>query len=345
MKYKKRTALILAGAMAASLMFAGCGEDNALITAGDQVFTLGYVSFVAHYTQAAYDSMLSYYYGDDYWTDESLADEDGLTMEESVKNDVLDDVEESYVLDQHRADYDIEVTDEEQAAMQDAAALFMEQNSRQAIRALDASEEYVAQMLYYDTVSTRMKEAIRAEVGNDLDIADYKQRTFSYIQIDSIGYSDENGYYIAYTDEEAEDVQTEAALIAELAIGDFDGAAEEYGYSVLTYSYGDDEAAEEDGGFSEAVIAEADRLSEGEVSGVIDTGDYLYIIRLDSEDDQDAAETAMTAASNTMKNDYYDEVVDGYLAEVDFTVDEEQWAKVRFSDEFTFESLDEDEAE
>ncbi len=346
MIYKKITTLLLSGVLAASLLLSGCGsgisdEDAVALSCEEQEFTIGYLNFVAHYEQASYDSMLAYYYGSDYWTDEGLADSDGLTMEESVKATILEEVETNYVLDQHRADYGVEVTDEEIAAAQAAGQEFMDENDRKAIRAMGASADYVAQMLYYETVADRMQEAIKAEVGEDLDIADYARRTFSYMRIDPIGYSDDDGYYIEYSEEEAEEVLTEAELAAELAIGDFDGVADEYGYYTSSYSYGDDEASEEDGGFSEEVIAAADLLSEGEVSGVIDDGDYLYIIRLDSEDDQDAAETAMTSAKNTIKNDHYSEVVDGYLAEVEFTVDEDLWAKVRFSKIFEINNTEE----
>ncbi len=346
MKSKKKTTLLLSVILAAALLLGGCGssisnEDATALTCDEQEFTIGFLNFMAHYTQASYDSMLVYYYGTDYWTDESFADSDGRTMEESVKEDVLDGVKEYYVLDQHRADYGVEVTDEEMDTMQAAGDEFMEENDRSAIRAMGASADYVAQMLYYETVANRMQEAIKAEVGEDLDIADYARRTFSYIQMDAVGDYDEDGNYVEYTEEELGDLLTQAELMAELAIGDFDGVAEEYDYSVHTYSYGEDEESEEDGGFSELVIQEADRLSEGEVSGVIDSGDYFYIIRLDSEDDEDAAESAMTSAANTIKSDHLSDVVDGYLEETEFTLDEELWDKVQFTKIFEINNTEE----
>ncbi len=339
MKGRKQIAFLLAGIMAVSLLLGGCGErsdsDDIALTCGDEELTLGYMNFVAHYNQASYDSFFASYYGDDYWTNEAYADEDGTTMEDSVKESLLEEIELQCVLDQHLDDYDVEITDEEKESMSEAGDTFMEENDRKAIRAMGATADYVAQLLYYTDVEQKMEEAIEAEVGEDLDIADYARRTFSYVEIDPNGYTDEDDEYVEYTEDEAAEVLDEAEQFAEQAKDDFDEAAEEHDYTVSTYSYGEDEESEEDGGFAEAVIEEADKLKEGEVSGLIETDDADYVIRLDSEDDEDAAESAMEDASSTMKSDHYQEVCDEYLDETDITVDEALWAKVKFTDIFT----------
>ncbi len=347
MKCKKRIAGLLAGTLAAALLLGGCGErmdsDDIALTCGDEELTLGYMNFVAHYNQASYDSFFPAYYGDDFWTNEAYVDEDGQTMEESVKASLLEEMELQCVLDQHRDDYDVEITDEEKESMRDAGDTFMEENDRKAIRAMGATADYVAQMLYYVDVEQKMEEAIEAEVGEDLDIADYARRTFSYIEVDPNGYTDDDGTYVEYTESEAAEALTDVEQAAGLAKDDFDGTAEEYGYTVSTYSYGEDEASEEDGGFAEAVIEEADKLSEGEVSNLIETDGVDYIIRLDSEDDEDAAESAMESASSTIKSEHYQEVCDDYLAETDITVDESLWEKVKFTDLFTVEDTESEE--
>ncbi len=347
MKGRKRVAFLLAGVMAASLLLGGCGEkmdsEEIALTCGDEDLTLGYMNFVAHYNQASYDSFFASYYGEDYWTNEAYADEDGLTMEDSVKASLLEEIELQCVLDQHRDDYGIEITDEEIESMYDAGNTFMEENDRKAINAMGATEDYVAKMLYYVDVEQRMEEAIEAEVGEDLDIEDYARRTFSYVEIDLNGYTDEDGEYVEYTEEEAAEALAEAKQFAEQAKDDFDGAAEEYGYTVSTYSYGEDEASEDAGGFSEAVIEEADTMREGDVSGLIDAGDTGYVIRMDSEDDEEAAESAMESASSEIKSEHYQEVCDAYLDDTEIRVDEALWAKVKFTDLFTVEETEAEE--
>ncbi len=350
MKHKKVTAFLLAGSMAAALMLGGCGSkidsDAIVATCGDQELTLGYLNFCLHYDQVTYDSFYVYYYGaTDYW--HSAMDDEGTTMEDSVKDTVLTVAEMNCLLAEHMDDYDVVVTEEDKINMRAAADEFMEENTNEAIKAMGATSDYVAEMLWYEIVGERMQAAIEDEVGNDLDIADYARRTFSYVIIDITSYTDDDGETVDYTEDEVEELRAEAEVMDEEMKEDFDGTAEEYGYSVYDHSYGDDEETEEDGGlYPAAVLEEADRMTEGEVSGVIDGDDgYLYIIRLDSEDDEEAAEEAMETASEEIKSDYYTEVTDGYLEDSDFTVNEELWDQVKITDMFSIVYDEEEEAE
>ncbi len=348
MKFRKSTAVLLAGAAAASLTLGGCGssldQDAVGATFGDQEISLGYLNFYAHYTQSSYDSFFASYYGDDYWTNESYADEDGDTMEDEVKGYILEEIELTLLMETHMDDYGVEITDEDLEAIQTAAEEFMSENSSKAIKAMGATQEIVEDYLYYQTISARVGDAIseeaEAQAAEQLSIEDYARRTFSYIEIDMSDYTDDDGETVSYTDEEkAAFEESAAAFAASLQEGeDMDTLADTYGYTVSAYSYGEDEESEEDGGFSDAVIEAADTLSAGQVSGVIEGTDALYVIRLDSEDDADAAQTALETAISELADELYTEVTDGYLEESDFEVDEEQWAKVTFTSLFTLET-------
>ncbi len=339
MKRKYATALLLAGALGVSLLLGGCGtrinSDAIVATCLGQELTLGYLNFSAHYNQASYDSMFTYFYGTDYWENEEYADDDGRTLEETVKDTILTVAEMNCLLAEHMDDYGVEITAEDEAAMRAAGDEFMEENTQEAIKAMGATSDYVTEMLWYEVVGERMQDAIEAEVGNDLDIADYARRTFSYMRIDTSGYTDNDVETVEYTEDELEELRAEAEALAEEMQEDYDGVAEDNGYSVYTYSFGEDEEPEEDGGlFPEALLEAASEMTDGEVSGVIEGDGYLYIIRLDSADDEQAAEDAMQSASNEIKSEYYTEVTDGYLEESDFTVDEKLWSRVKFTDLF-----------
>ncbi len=343
MRHFRATAVLLTGAIAASLMLGGCGgidADAVGATIGDQEISLGYMNFVARYTQSSYDSFMSYYYGTDvnYWTSEDYADDDGALMQESVKDTVVSNIETQYLLEAHMDDYGVEIDDDTMAEIKEAAQQFMSDNDKKTIKAIGATEEYVEDFLYYQTVQSLMEAAIEDEVGNDLDIADYSRRTFSYVEIDAVGYTDDDDNYLEYTDEEVEQVYENVAYLAELAQDDYDGTMEDYGLEVSTYSYGED-----DDGFDETVLKEADKMSEGDISGCIVGDGYCYVIRLDSEDDEDAAESAMEDAASTMKSDHYTEVTDAYEEDSDFTVDEDAWAKVTFDNLFEEDDGDDEE--
>lgn len=346
MKIKKVTAVLLAGAIASSLMLGGCGnrinQDDVVATMGDQEISLGYANFVAHYNQANYDTMLASYYGEGYWTDEAYADENGQTMEESVKSYIMEDIETSLLLEAHMSDYGVEISDEEMDSISAAAQQFMEDNSQDAIEAMGATEEYVEDLLYYETVKSKMTDAIEATADTNVTDEECARRTFSYIQIDLEGYTDDSGSYVSYTEDEIAELRERIPGIVEQAKSDFDGAAEANSYTVSTYSYGQDEASEEDGGFSEEVIAAADSMSEGEVSDAIEADGDCYIIRLDSENDQEAAESAREDIISERQQAKYTEVTDAWKEESDFDLDEKAWAQVRFSDIFSTVSDEEE---
>ena len=62
------------------------------------------------------------------WDDKSSTESD-KTMGESLKQTVLDGFKQFYVLDEHKADYNIELTEEEMAKIKSVAKSFMEKNS------------------------------------------------------------------------------------------------------------------------------------------------------------------------------------------------------------------------
>lgn len=348
MKLKRVAAVLLAGAITSSMVLSGCGNkinENAIAaTLGDQEISLGYVNFVARYNQINYDSVFLSYYGEDYWTSEDYVDEDGNTMEDSVKNYVIEDIELAYLLEDHMEEYGVEITDEEMESIKAAASEFMSENTKEAIKEMGATQEYVEDMLYYETVKSKMTEAIEATADTEVTDEECARRTFSYIKIDLAGYTDDSGTYTSYTDEEKAALEENVPLIATLAKSDFEGAAESYSYTVSTYSYGIDEKSEEDGGFCEAVIAAADSMTEGQISDAIEGTDCYYIIRLDSENDEDAAESAKKTIIQERQDAKYTEVTDAYLEEAEFEIDEEQLAKVKFTSLFTVVQEDDSSA-
>ncbi len=347
MRHKKAAALLLSGTVAAAMLLGGCGSsidsDAIVATCAGQELSLGYLNFSAHYNQSTYDSWFMYMYGtdSDYWHSDLYGD--GSTMEQSVKDTILTVAEMNCLLAAHMDDYGVEVTEEEEAQIRAAGDEFMAENTDEAIKAMGATSDYVAELIWYELVGERMEAAIEDQVGNDLDIADYARKTFSYIRIDISGYTDEDGETVEYTEDELAEIKAEAETMDKEMQEDFDGTAEDYGYTVYTYSYGEDEESEEDGGLFPAELLEtADGMTEGEVSGVIEGEGYLYIIRMDNEDDEEAAESAMQSASSEIKSSYYSEVANGYLEESDFTVDEKLWEQVKFTDLFLVSYDDEE---
>ena len=52
-------------------------------------------------------------------------------------------------------DYGVEITDDEKAAMKEAAEKFMSDNTKSALKEVGATEEYVERYLYLQTVQQK----------------------------------------------------------------------------------------------------------------------------------------------------------------------------------------------
>lgn len=326
MRLKRVTTWVLAAATACSAALVGCGSsinaDATGATLNGEEISLGFMNFMAKFQQASYDPTYVMYFGTDYWGQEVS---EGKTMEDSAKEGVVDTIETLYLLEDHMADYGVTVSEEELTAMEEATKQFLSDNSQKAIKQMGATEEYVKEMLRLHTIQQKMQEVIYEEADTTVTDEEAAQRTFSYFRVSATGTTDENGDSVDYTEEEKTALAGSMKEAAQAAKADFEGTAEKNEYTVSTYSYGVDESY-----MDEAVVKAADALKEGEVSDLITTEDYYYVIRLDSEFDEEKTEAKKESLANQKKADHYTQVCDGYKEEAAFEINEGNWAKVKF---------------
>ena len=336
MKRGKKLAAVLLTAVLAAGTFAGCGIDPdavaVTIGGGEDTLSLGYVNFVAKYTQAAYDLTYRSYMGDDMWSQDLNGT--GNTFEEDVKSDVMDSLQEEYLLMQHAGDYGIELTEEETAAIQEAADQFMADNDEDAMDQMGATSEYVRTMLTYQTYANRVSEAIRAQAQPTVTEEEARMRTFTYAYFDTTSTTDEDGTSRDMTDEEKQEQREMAELLTDPS--NFNLGASSSGATVNTYSYNAG-----DTGMDEAILSAADALNEGEVSSVIETDDGYYVIRLDSANDVEQTQTKLEELQNEQRDEYLQQVLDGWKEDTPWEVDESQWAKVVFDVPFSEKGTEE----
>ncbi|MCR4842217.1 MAG: peptidyl-prolyl cis-trans isomerase [Eubacterium sp.] len=361
----RMTGAVLTGALLLSSL-TGCGfstvtdPETVCATYGDKEISYGFANFCVQLTQVYYDSYYTYFYGEDFWTmDVSESGDGSELLSDTVKEEVATEIEQMYRLEEHAADYGVELTDDELAAIDEAAAQFMEDNNDTAIEKLTATEEIVAEYLRLSTIADRVTEAIQEEADTSgVTMEDAACRTFTYAEIDLGGYYDDDGNYVEYSDDEvtavtasgdafAAEVATTAGTTTDTsASGDaeeedlFESIADDYGYTVDEYSYN-----EGDDGMDSAVLEAADALSEGEISDPITVDDTIYIIRLDSEYDEEATLDKYDELVEEAKEAYFDEVFAGYQEEVEFTWVESVWNKISFDGLYETESSEDDTTE
>ena len=323
---KKKTILtgMLTLAIAGTTLLSGCGinEDATLvdINNGEDSIALGYGNFVARYTQSMYDMTYLSYMGTDMWTEEK----DDTTLEDNVKESVMEAMEEDYLLQKHADDYDIALTDEEKTSIDEAAKKFMEKNSADTLEAMTATEDIVRQYLTNQTYASKVAAAIKESAEVTVTEEEAAQRTFTYAYFGSVTYTDANGNTGYYTDDQKKELKEKAEALTTSA--DFEKDAEAAGATVQTHSYGADEDT-----MDEAVIAAADALEEGQISSVVTVdNDGYYVIRLDSAYDEKATADKKESLEDEKRSDYLESVLDGWKDDTTWSVDDKQWDKVKF---------------
>lgn len=341
---KRTTIAALAGVLAAG-MFTGCGEKKVdgtktVATVDGTDVPMGVLSLFAREQQAQTIAMYQQFMGgsaSNIWS--GVADEDtGETYGESAVKSALKQVEILYVMKEKAADYNVEITEDEQKAIEDAAAAFMKDNDEDTIKELSVTEDQVKTLLELETYQKKMQDPIKKEGNIEVSEDDAQQSAFTYVNI-SLSGDDLTDDDIAKRKEQAQEIldkvkEDPAADMKEIAKGVDDS------YTALNGTFTTKESDDEDfqsTAYPDEVLTALRTLKEGEVyDSVVETDTAAYILRLDSEKDEDATASKVKSVTTTKENKYYSETTEKWLDDAKVTEDEKVLKTLTFSDNHTF---------
>ncbi|MCI7106575.1 MAG: peptidyl-prolyl cis-trans isomerase [Agathobacter sp.] len=334
MRAKKLTAILLAGALCASAL-TGCGinKNATAATMNDQEVSLGIVNFYCRFQQASYEDMYKNAMGTDkdIWSMDLYGN--GTTMADSLKDSTMEDLHAMYTLQAHMSDYKVALTDEEKSAIKDAAAKFIESNSKNVLDEMSADQETIEEFLTLYTIKDKMREAIEAEADTNVSAEEANMRGYSMITISTTGYTDDSGNQVEYSDDEKALIKENVQKMQDELQADgatLESVAKNYSYEVTNGTY-----AKDDTTLDEAVKTALDGLKEGENSPLIETESAYYFVRLDKETDEDATEKNRESIINTRKTDHYNEVLTGWQENDGWKVKDKVLAKISFKNSLT----------
>ena len=296
---KRRVMILAVAGMLAVASLTGCSKMNdtdVVVTVGDTEITADVANFYARYTQAQYETYYGSYLGENMWEQEA---EEDKTYEESVKDSLLEQLETMAVLEAHMADYDVSLTDDENQAIQDAAAEFTEANAKKSAEKVSGTEEAVERVLTLMTIQQKMMNAIQDKADTEVSDEEAAQKSMEYV-VFSYVEADENGNTVAVSDEEKAELKEQAEQFAEgaKAAEDFEAYAEEQGMETTTYTF-DSETTTPD----EDLIAAADALDEGGVTDMIETEGGCYIAEVTSLFDREATDSKKESIISERKSE------------------------------------------
>ncbi len=329
---KKAAVLTAAGVLAATAV-TGCSgsinTDAVVATVGDDEISLGVANFYARMTQGQYET----YYasmmgttGDAMWTQEAGEDQ---TYEESVKDGLLENLENMYLISQHAADYEVSLTEEEEDAIAEAAAQFDEDNTDEAKETVSGYRKDIEEFLRLATIQTKMDSKMREGVDEEVSDEEAAQKAMQYVFF-SYTTTDDSGNTTELTDEEKESLKTDAqSLVDRVNAGeDISTVAEEFGQTAYDLTFDSESTSP-----NEDLIAAVDAFdTEGQVTDVIEADDGLYVGRLTSLLDRDATDQKKETIIEERRQEQYDSLLEEWRNDTDIQVDEKVWDKVDFED-------------
>lgn len=334
MKPGKRwiTAGICAGlAMTALTGCSSVNKSDVLMTVDDTKVTLGEAAFWLRYNQANTEMYLGGLFGDGNMWEQDLfgtGEAYGTTMKEQV----LDDIKEMVLMEQHMSDYDVELTAEEEASIDEAVQAFLDANDDKTLKAMYADEETVDRMLTLRTVREKVEAAVKAGVDTNVTDEEAAQKSIQYVSFTAASTTDEDGNTVEPTDEEKEAVKQQAQDVIDAVNGgetleDAVAAVDEE-KNVVSASYGDDDTT-----LNDALKEAADALSDGEICVEpveMSSGNGWYVVYMVSTFDEHETEHRKEEIITEREDELLTTTLDGWEPEV-YEVDEELWDKITFN--------------
>lgn len=343
----KKAAVTALVCVTAAGMMTGCGNKKldgtkTAVTVNKQEIPLGVVSLAARMQQAQAEAMYKMYLGggDDMsiWSTK-MGDDSDETYGENAVTTSVESIEKMCLEKEHASEYDVEITEDEQKALEEAAKNFIAANSEETIAELAVDEDMVKTFLELETYDVKMKEAIEATADIKLDEKEYQQMAFSYA---SVRVSGDN-----LTDDDIktnkENIQKFFDKVKEDPTADFSTLGDEISTDMTatsgtcpTYEEGDDSAANGDA-YPDDVRNALRKLDEGELnSEIIKTDSIWYVVRLDSKDDENATDSKKESLTSTKKDDFYNDTTDGWVKKADIKEESKLIKKIKITDNHSF---------
>lgn len=345
--------VILASAVAAGSL-SGCGKldgTQTVATVDGEKVTLGMANYIVRDQQAmteSYYQMMSQSYGMDMssmgiWDEKA---EDGRTYGETAKDDVMDTIRTLYAMKNHAEDYDVTISEEEQAKIQEAAKTFMEDNDAETLAKLAVSETDMVTYLELLTYREKLHDPMVADVDKEVNDEEAGQSTVSVVKVSTAGTEkDEDGNTIELTEEEKEAKKEQAQQVLDkvkasenVAEADMSALAQEVEESLYAYTPSFTTAGSEEDTLDQKVIDAVSSLKDGElVQEVVEGTDGYYVVRLDKKNDEEATENKKESIISEREQEAYDKLVEEWTEEAEIKVEENVWKKVKVTDSVSFQ--------
>ncbi len=275
------------------------------------------------------EQMYSMYFGN-YDMDWSMViDENGTTMEDSVKESAVNQIKKIIVLVNKAKDYDCSLTDEDKKACEKYAKAFAkDQTGKGIMEECGAGEEDVRKIYEDNMLAHKVQEAMVKDVDDKVSDDEARVTKVKRVLFETVSYDEKTGEEKELSDKKKEKMKerAEKALKA-IQKGDkkIDKVAEENNYQdQMEESYSKGES--EEGKKFETAVA---KLKDGDILDKVMETEHGYVIaqliaKTDKEGTQNKKESIIEQRQQDAFDAKYDEWVKDLEKEWDYKKDVDQ---------------------
>ena len=302
-----------------------------LSTVNGAEITLGLANFYARILQAQEEMshMLSPWAGEnpnpvDAWGDNPMT---GVSREVEIKEFILENLQGMFLKYQNAPDFGVVLSPEDRTRIQEAAALFVEQNDEQTRAAISGQAEVVELFLELMTVSERMIVAMGAGIDEEVSPEESVQKGADAVVISftSVGA---DGTTAPMDEIERAVLLVQAQAVLEgLGAEDSLDAFEDLG-DVFPITFG----AETPGLDTEFLEALNALTAEGQRTGLVQTDTGIFVGQLTSLFDEEATNNQIERILEERRSERFDSLMEEWRAAANITENLELWDQVSFVD-------------
>ena len=312
----------------------GCGRrevdhEAVLSTVNGAEITLGLANFYARIVQAEEEMnhMFSPWAGEDpnpvdVWGDNPMT---GISRETEIKDFILESLQGMFLKLENAGDFGVVMSPEDMNLIEEAAALFVEQNPEEAVVAVSGQAETVELFLKLMTVSQRMAVAMGAEIDEEVSEEESLQKAadVAFIPFMSV---EEDGTSVPMDEIQMGVLAAQVHGVSETAnaMGNLE-VFEELG-NVFPITFGA-ESAELDPELLEALNALTD---VGQMTEAITTESGIFIGQLTSLFDEEATNAQIEQILEERRTDRVNQLMEEWREAATITENEELWDQVNF---------------
>lgn len=337
---KKLTAVILA----LCLLLCGCGSgsgaeagaasdgtaaeagaeqadpEQAALTVNEEEVPLRVWNFYLRMNQMQWEKQYLESYGDDMWS--RRVDEDGTTLADCLKEEVMEHICRICLACQHAEEYGAALSGEKTEEVRRRSEAFMEAYHEALLRYAGADEAFVFDMLSRQELSAAVAEAAVADYEPEIAEEDVHREGICYVLLSTTGLKDAEGNLEPFSEEEVERRTRLAQELSERAreSGSLKEEAEAEGLTPIESSMG---RTNEGDGHEPRMLDAARALAVGEVSDPVRTEEGWFVVQHTSDYDEEGTQYWREHLTDLAREEEYERILQEWEDTAEITIHQE----------------------